>query len=619
MSVQIRHVTRRSALALLALGTLVTSGARVAHAQQVQGGPTTAVLPMFVRGVDSAADPSGNYLVVGGQGPLFALCVNSQGTPVTGRIPVSNGGYGSFPRAVYSPSAGGFMVVWAEALGDPAGNSARSILARVVNCSGAVGPAQVVAPGVFWEPGDMAIAYSSTSQVFLVAWQTFPDHRINATEINLDGARVGPVVALSSGLGRDPSVAWNPNTNEFGVAFSGETYSAFTIVPAGNPAAFRRNTFNVSGGILTTMTDVAFNPQTGMFVMAWYELSSGAFAKVAEFDNGPNLLTTGVASGRLGSYDAFAMALGSAGQTFLMVGVDRASDAILGLELNTRGFPFNGENTLSPTRPSRYPRVSASKISQSFNVAFSGPNFGALSSLIATSFAPHGGPAGVFPAPGAPAPAPPPPTSGGGAAACPGTAPVPGWLCISGNWIPPDSPLAGGAAPPPAPAPAPPPPSGAACPGFVPGMHCVNGNWVPDAPGTPAPAPAPAPAPPPPTSACPGTAPVAGWLCISGGWIPPDSSLARGATPSPAPPPPPPPVTGGTAACVGSPPVAGWLCAGTNWVPPDHPLAAGAVPASQVAYNDGTCSGTAPVAGWVCIRSGWMPRDNPMAIALLGR
>ncbi len=330
---------------------------------------------------------------------------------------------------------GGFMVVWAEAVGNP--DAMRQLFARVVACSGAMSAPQVVWPQVWWEPGDVALAYSSTSKDFLVAWQT-PEHTVKAALINLAGAAISAPVLLSPGMGRDPSVTWNPATNEFGVAFSGETYSGFAAVPAWNAAAFRRNTFNVGGGKLTAMTDIAYNPASGRYVMAWYEISSGNFAKVAEFDASGALMTTGIASARLGSYDAFSMALNQVSFTFLMVGLDRVSDTVLGLELNYRGYPFNGENTLSGVRPARYPRVSSSPVSRAWNVAFSGPNFSALSNLTATGFSGNGGSAIAFPAPGAP---PPPPSGGGG----------------------------GG---------------GAACPGNVPGMHCVNGNWVPNTPTT---------------------------------------------------------------------------------------------------------------------------------------
>jgi hypothetical protein len=593
MRVQSHSTAGRLAAVFLTASAILIGPAGSAHAQQVQGGPTIPVVAAYIRGVDTAAAPNGTYVVLGGQGPIYAVCVSAQGTAISGAmlINATPGGYASFPRATYSPDVngglGGFMVVWAEAVGNS--DAMRQLFARVVTCSGAMSAPQVVWPQVWWEPGDLALAYSSTSKDFLVAWQT-PEHTIKAALINLGGAAISAPVLLSPAMGRDPSVAWNPATNEFGVAFSGETYSGFAAVPAWNAAAFRRNTFNVGGGKLTAMTDIVYNPSSSRFVMAWYEISSGNFAKVAEFDASGALMSTGIASARLGSYDAFSMALNPVSFTFLMVGLDRATDTVLGLELNYRGYPFNGENTLSGVRPARYPRVASSLVSKAWNVAFSGPNFGALSNLTATGFTANGGPAIAFPAPGAPAPPPTGGGGGGGGAVCPGN--VPGMHCVNGNWVP-NTPTT---TPPPPP---PPPPPATGCPGNVPGMHCVNGNWVPGAAPTPTPA----------TTSCPGNVP--GMHCVNGNWV-----LNTVSTPPPPPPTTPPPTT--TAACKGAPPVAGWLCAGTSWVPPDHPLAAGATPASQVPYNDGTCQGNAPVAGWVCIRGGWLPRNHPLAIATLG-
>jgi len=566
-----------------------------ARAQQVQGGATIPVVSGFIRGVDTASAPNGTYLVVGGQGPMYAVCVNGAGGAISGTMMINAtpGGYASFPRAVWSQDAGGFMVVWAEAVGNP--DAMRKLFARVVNCAGGMSAPAIVSATVWWEPGDMAIAYSAASKNFLVTWQT-PEHTVKASIINLAGAPIAGPVLLSPAMGRDPSVTWNSTTNEYGIAFSGETYSAFVAVPAWDLSAFRRNTFNVSGGILTTMTDVAYNPASGRYVMSWFELSSGAFAKVAEFDAAGTLLTLGIASSRVGSYDAFSIALNPVSYTFLMVGLDRVADTVLGLELNYRGYPFNGENTLSGVRAARYPRVSANRVARSWNVAFSGPNFTALSNLAANGFAANGGPALAFPAIGAPAPPPTGGGGGGGTTGCPGN--VPGMHCVNGNWVP-NTPTT-------TPPPTTPPPTGAACPGSVPGMHCVNGNWVPNTPTT-----TPPPTTPPPTGSipCPGNVP--GMHCVNGNWVPNTTT-----TPPPPPPTTPPPTT--PAACKGAPPVANWVCVGTSWVPPDHPLAAGGVPASQVPYNDGTCSGASPVAGWVCIRGGWLPRNHPIAIATLG-
>jgi hypothetical protein len=539
------------------LGIVLAVGAlsRPAEAQQVTAGSTTAVASTFVRGVDTAADPNGNYLVLGGQGSLVGVCLNAQGTPVTGQIGISaTGGYAAFPRATYSQhvngGAGGFMVVWAEAVGSP--DAMRQLFARVVSCSaGLVGPAQLVSSATWWEPGNMAIAYSPASQVFLVAWQT-PEHTVKATLLTLSGAPTGPVVSLSSGLGRDPSVTWNSSTNEFGVAFSGETYSAFAVVPPWNPAGFNRNTFNMSSGILTTMTDVAYNPNTGRYIMAWFELSSGALAKVAELDTAANVVTSGVASTRLGSYDALSMAFNPVSGTFLLVGLDRTYDTVIGLELNSRGFPFNGENTLSGTTPSRYPRVSSSKVSRTWNSVFSGPNFGALSSFIATGFASSGGPAGAYGSA---------PTGGGGTgtSSCTSVQPGPDWTCVDGNWLPPGS--GGGST------------STGSCatPSPGAGWTCVNGNWLPPSGGSTS------------TGSCTTVQPGPGWTCVNGNWLPPDTSSTGGTS---------------TGSCTTPQPGVGWTCVNGSWFPPSG------------STSSSSCTTVQPGPNWVCVNGNWLPGDS---------
>ena len=144
-----RFPSTRAAASFVAVISLFGALSATASAQQVQAGVTSPVLNLFVRGVDTAGDPSGNYLVVGGQGTLYAMCINAQGAPITGPMPINaTGGYSSFPRAVYSPyinnGGGGFMIAWAEAPNDPGGNVMRALFTRWVTCSGVVGPYQVV-------------------------------------------------------------------------------------------------------------------------------------------------------------------------------------------------------------------------------------------------------------------------------------------------------------------------------------------------------------------------------------------------------------------------------------------------------------------------------------------
>lgn len=565
---------RLVACSLLACITIAGAG-RTAAAQQIEGGATQEVATFFVRGVDSAFDPSTNsYLVVGGAGPLLGVCVNAAGVPISGLMTVNPEGYGSFPRVAYSPVIGGFLVAWPEEVGSPS-----EIHARTVRCSGALGPEQVISGGhSAWMESGPAIAYSATSGRFLVAWKSFPTVaapiKVKAVLVDNNGTAVSGVVDISPGFGRDPGVAWNPATDQFGVSFSGESgtsnFSGFAVVPASNPAAFSRITFNFFTGGMATITDVTYNAATNRYLMSWFEISTGFFAKVAEFDAAGNLLTSGIASFRVGSYDALSIAYNPVSRTSLLGGVDRANDAMIGIELNSRGFPFNGENTLSAThRSSFYERVSSSTLGKSWLGSFSARLFNGIGVVPVTSFSSGGGPGGSYdaPAPG-PGPAPPPPSGG-----CTTIQPGPGWTCVDGGWRPPsDTP------PPPAPPPpAPPPPTGCTTIQPGPGWVCVDGGWLP-----PSLAPAPPP-PPPPTSSCTTVQPGPGWVCVGGGWLPPGSPLI----PPSLPPPP-------TSSCTTPQPGPSWVCVDGGWLPPDM-----------------ACPTVSPGPGWTCVGGGWLPPGYP--------
>jgi hypothetical protein len=583
---------------ILAVLLVVAGLSGTASAQQIQGSGIREVLGFVVRGVDSAYDPNTRtYLVVGGAGTLLGICINEQGVPVSGAIVINNGNYGAFPRAAYG--GGGFLVVWPEETGAPS-----ELHSRRVHCSGAVGPEQIISGGATaWIESGAGIAYSSTSHRFLVAWKSYPTAtapvRVKATLVDLNGTQFGPIVDLSGGFGRDPGVAWNPANDYFGVSYSGEGgpggttgFSGFALVPATNPAAFGRVAFNAVPGGMMTITDIAFNVYTGRYVMTWFEMAGGLYAKVAEIDGSGNIIATGIASALVGSYDALSLAFNPVTGTFAMVGLDRRNDNVLGLELNARGYPFNGANTIGalPTvRPARYTRVSSSTTSPTFNSTFS-INFGSLGSLIATSFAGGGGPGGGFDAP-PPAPPPPQPAPTGG---CPTVQPGAGWTCVNGNWLPPG---AGGGSPcptvqpgagwtcvngnwlPPGAGPvAPAPSSGSSCPTVQPGVGwtCVNGNWLPPGAGGGSP--------------CPTVQPGVGWTCVNGNWLPPGTGAAAAPAPS---------------SCTTPQPGATWYCINGGWVPPNSPYA----PATSSA-----CAGASPAAGWVCTAvGGWVPPNHPLA------
>jgi hypothetical protein len=568
----------------LASGLTILAAFAPPAAAQPQGSGGILVHNGFIRGVDTTYDPStGGYFVVGGQGHIIGMCVNADGHPISGMMTINDTGFGAFPRARYSPQIGGFLVVWGEEVGNPS-----EVHARVVTCGGGMGPEQVISGGFnAWIESGAAIAYSNTSQKFLVAWKSLSPSMLRVVLVDNNGGPASGVVTVSAGFGRDPGVAWNPQADEFGVSFSGEdgstSFSGFVVVPAGNPAAFRRTSFNHFGGGLFTITDLDYVEATGRYLMTWFELSTGAYAKVAQFDAGGNLVSHNVVSSRLGSYDAIAVAYNPVSGSSLLTGLDRSNDAVLGIELNTNGDP-GAVNTIDATfLPARYPRTAASRIGPTWMNTYSGGpagQFGGITNFRASGSG-GGAPAPAPPPPTTPPPPPPPTTD---PCICPTIQPGVGWVCSNGNWLPPGSTTScgGGTTPPP-------PPPGSSCTTIQPDPTWVcdgNGNWLP--PGS---------TPPPPGSTCTTIQPGPNWICVNGNWLPPDSAGGGGT-------PPPPPPTGSP--CLTIQPDPTWVCDGNgNWLPPGSVL----LPPPP---SGSTCTTIQPDWNWVCVNGNWLPPGSPL-------
>ena len=627
------------------IGALLALASAPAFAQ-VSKFNTVDLLTTFIRGVDVAHDESGGALVVSGVNAIYAQCIDANGTggaavAVKTYEPTGHP-YGSFPRARFNSTTGNYLVVWPE---EQDGGSLL-LRARTFSCpSGSMGSVNTIGVSPWGESG-AAIDWSPMSGKYLVAWKSIAaPNPVWVQLVNPDGSPSGSSVQISSGFGRDPGVAWNSVTNEFGVSYSGETdtgaYSVFAVVPPGNPANFRRTTFNSISGGKTYLTDLAYNQTTQHYVMSWFQLGGGAFANIAEFDNSGALLAQGIASTSMGSYDALALAYNRNSLTFLLVGIDSA-DQLRVAELNSRGVRFAAEQTV-PTgfAPIRYPRVDASATLPRWWAAVSKGNgtsaFQGTGNVVFATATTGGGPAGSYDA-GAtssggggsstgcttvqPGPdwtcvnggwLPPsgtststgscttvqpgagwscvngswvPPsgttTSGGSTSSCPTVQPASDWVCVNGGWLPPS--MAGGS-------------GSSSCPSTQPGAGwiCVNGNWLPPSASS---------------SSCPTTQPGAGWICVNGNWLPPSTSALSCTTvqpgsswvcvnggwlPSS--------LAGSAASTISCPtvqPGAGWTCVSGNWLPP------------TTVTSDGTCIGSAPAAGWVCRTGNWLPPDSPL-------
>ena len=86
--------------------------------------------------------------------------------------------------------------------------------------------------------------------------------------------------------------------------------------------------------------------------------------------------------------------------------------------------------------------------------------------------------------------------------------------------------------------------------------------------------------------------PGSNWVCVNGGWVPAGHPLDPGSAQAPTsiPPPPPPlpptePPVVGPMDCTTVQPAATWICVNGGWLPPDHPLALAAPNESRPALT----------------------------------
>jgi hypothetical protein len=414
-SFRLTTVARACALAALTLAVVP----RPAFAQLSRVGVSVEAIVGTIgafRGVDGAYDPRNDaFLMVGGNNAIYGVCVGPNGVPKAAPFTIKGSAlpWGAFPRARYSPHIdngnGGFLVVWVGEAGNTGWGPVHS---RVVSCTaGLLGAEQILDPATAYLESAPAIAYSETSQKFLVVWK---GGYVTAKLVDNNGTGVGAPALLSTDLawtqGRDPGVTWNPTNNDFAVSYSGETFAAFALVPASNPTAFVRRTFPVAGSARIYITDIDYNPSSGTYLMTWWE---NGLVKVAEYDANAVLVNSRLASGTLGSYDALSIAANPLTGTYLLVGVDHPlnganTDAVIGNELDAHGNPLQAETGISTTvPPARHPRVVASRTTKTWNASWSARTFSALGNQVMQSSS-AAGPGTPAPAPG-PAPAPPPP------------------------------------------------------------------------------------------------------------------------------------------------------------------------------------------------------------------
>jgi PKD repeat protein len=348
-----------------------------AAAQLSRVGATVPVLTIATTGTYVAHDPKNDlYLVVQGYGPVYGTFVDTSGHPVTSSFIIHSFAdgvtWGLLPAVAYSPDVsngaggqGGFLVSWHQGV-----NAPTSIYVAVVAYEA---PSRLVtAPVVVSAPGDSygsswlswpVIAYSQTSREFLVVWNT-RNWTIKGRLVGIDGLPTGNVLQFQTPEGaRDPSVAWNSATNEFGLFYSAwgsnAAFQAFHRVSADGTDR-GRTSFGFSAGGFATSIDVN---SANSYVVAW-GLQPGTMTAVFD-QTGAQVGTATLATRRLGGDSSMAIAFNPTSGTILAASSDFESWEIAAIELDSGGFPLGGVMVATDggmvNKGSFYPKVTARK------------------------------------------------------------------------------------------------------------------------------------------------------------------------------------------------------------------------------------------------------------------
>ena len=393
------HARTGSRISWLA-ATLLVGLALPAEAQLItRVGATVDTIPgqPLVRGTDAAHDPVRQvYLQVSAYGPVTGRFLNNSGSPVGTVFTISPGtAFGHYPAVAYSPhinGTGGFLVVWNQGDGPVVGPfPSNQVHARTIaynNGAAVLGTDFVVgqSPGGNWTEAAPALAYSVTSQQFLVAWQSASGvTQVDAARLNVNGQPVSSVFRISDTQARDPAAAWNPTTNEFGVSYGGwDATSAvvtFARVRPSDGAVLRRNVIYRSSG--SFITDIAFNTQAGTFVVAY----AAPNTRTTEVNAAGDVVTHGLIATTVGTYDGLSIAYNPVMGTNILVG--HYSKEIGGVLLDGHGAKIGVEQVVTAggaANGSFYPKVTGDTTANAWQVGFA-RDFAAASSQLLTTTA----------------------------------------------------------------------------------------------------------------------------------------------------------------------------------------------------------------------------------------
>src|SRR5262245_49758466 len=292
------NMTTRTLAALcgLCLGVAIP-----ASAQAVRSGPTFSLgATPYVVTPDVAYDNvHDRYLAVHGHGFIEGLLTDGAGhTAAAFTINASRGAwvgeYAQTPRVAFATDvnngAGGYLVTWHESIS----GVVTQVRGRLVSADGIpLGTDFVISteagvPGTStnWTMG-AAVAYSTASHEFLVSWMgsytTTNDIRFNRVSAAGGVLQVLPtaVTTASPDWERDPCVAYDPDTDEFFIAYAGYrnafgyAYVSGQRVKAGTGAMLGTQ-IEYARTAATYIPAVTYNSARHQFLLVWYDRTSTA-------------------------------------------------------------------------------------------------------------------------------------------------------------------------------------------------------------------------------------------------------------------------------------------------------------------------------------------------------
>lgn len=281
--------------------------------------PTLAA-SMPKRFADAAHDPAGDvYLVVTGNGATSGSFVSADGAPLAVPFAVAETeAYTQGVRVAFGGAA--FLVAWHDSRDNPDISKLRG---RLVAWDGAgplfTGPDFVIGGDGTYSEMPPAIAWSATTQTFMVVWHTGAEHDIHAQRVAADGALVGGPIPLTADPDwqSDAGLAWHAGRDEWLVVYThaGATTEvrARRLASDGAPLA-EPTTLTTAAG--TWLAQAAYVPDTADYLTAWYE--GEMMVRRVDADGVPLAAAVPLAPG-YGNYDGFAVAYNQASGTFAAV------------------------------------------------------------------------------------------------------------------------------------------------------------------------------------------------------------------------------------------------------------------------------------------------------------